>query len=439
MSLAGSRVRSFVAEANLPGCGFPLENLPFCVFAATSSREWGVGVGIGSKVLGLKQLLKAGLLADLGRDISAACCDISLNRLFALEGGPAAVREHLSQLLSESSTAQAVVRDLLVEQADVSFEVPFTIGDYTDFFASVNHATNVGKMYRPDTPLLPNFKTQPLAYHGRASTVLISGEPVQRPSGNYRQGHGGDLIYAATAKLDFEVEIGVYIGRANQRNQPIELDAAESHIAGMCVVNDWSARDIQAWETQPLGPFLGKNFATSVSPWVVTLDALEAFRSPNLSQSQGEAPLSSYLQSDRNALFGGLAIQIETTLQTASMRENGIAPEKISTARFDRDSYWSVAQMVAHHTINGCNLRTGDLLASGTLSGPDFGSEGCLLELTRGGSEPLRLGNGEIRSYLEDGDQVSIHAFCQNENGIRIGFGSSHALVTSAQPIKEMN
>jgi fumarylacetoacetase len=440
VSISAQRLRSFVQEANHPDCDFPLENLPYCIFhPGTTQGNPRVGVAIGNKVLDLKVAVQRGVFEGLDAEVLKACGEETLNSLFALENGIQLVRQRLVQVLAEGSSNQSMLEDVLVDQVGVVYHVPFAIGDYTDFFASVNHATNVGKMYRPETPLLPNFKTQPLAYHGRASTVVVSGESVQRPWGNYRIGHAGELTFAPTEKLDFEVEIGVYIGRGNHRYNRIPIDDAEQHVAGICLVNDWSARDIQAWETQPLGPFLGKNFATTVSPWVVTLAALSPFRRPAASQADTEPSLSPYLRSEANRVQGGLEIHIETCLRTARMREEGGDAEKISTSRFDRDSYWSVSQMIAHHTVNGCSLRGGDLLASGTLSGPTEGSEGCLLELTRGGSDPLRLRNGEIRRYLEDGDEVLITAFCRNEQGLRIGFGTCRALVTPAHSPDENN
>jgi fumarylacetoacetase len=428
--------QSFVETANDPNSDFPIQNLPFCIFRPAGSRApFQIGVGIGNLILDLRQAAGVGVLQGLAPELIAACHFANLNVLFDL--GRAAIgtlRDRLMALLGIESKEIPAVTTLLLEQNAVEFGVPFLIGDYTDFFASVNHATNVGKMYRPDTPLLPNFKTQPLAYHGRASSVIISGEPVVRPKGQFRDGHGGELKFASTTRLDFEVEIGAYIGRGNPRNSSISLDDAEDHIAGVCIVNDWSARDIQAWETQPLGPFLGKNFATTVSPWVVTLDALKAFRAPAASEAEGEAVLAEYLHSSRNRDQGGLAIQIDTYLQTASMRAAGAPAEKITETRFDRDSYWTLAQMVAHHTVNGCNLRSGDLFGSGTLSGPTEGTQGCLLELTRGGVEPLVLKNGESRRYLEDDDEITLTAFCRLNSGFRIGFGSCSARVAAAMP-----
>jgi fumarylacetoacetase len=425
---------SFIATANEDGCDFPLHNLPYCVFRNARTRDdFHIGVGIGDQVLDLRQAAASGLLEGSPADLLTAVQVEHLNALFALqEDALHYLRHQLTCLLAADSPVRSRVEQILVPQKAVEYGLPFAIGDYTDFFASVNHATNVGKMYRPETPLLPNFKSQPLAYHGRASSVIISGEEVRRPQGIYRDGHGGPLKFAPTGRLDFEVEIGAYIGCGNQRNVSIALDEAEQHIAGVCLVNDWSARDIQAWETQPLGPFLGKNFATTVSPWVVTLEALAPFRAPAASQADGEAPLADYLASARNRAEGGLSITVETRLRTARMREEGRPAEKITSASFARDSYWTLGQMVAHHTINGCNLRSGDLLASGTLSGPSEGTQGCLLELTRGGAEPLVLGNGESRTYLEDGDEVSMHAFCVNDSGLRIGFGSCHARINAA-------
>jgi fumarylacetoacetase len=296
------------------------------------------------------------------------------------------------------------------------------IGDYSDFLSSFHHAYNVGMMLRPDEPVLPNFHTIPIAYHGRSSSIMVSDQPVYRPNGVQRVAHGSnETRFGPTRRLDLEVELGAFIGSGNLHGVPISVDDASEQVVGLCVLNDWSARDIQSWETQPLGPFLGKNFASTIAPWVVCTDALEAYKVPAVKRRDDLPPLQSYLQTSGEGWT--YEIYLETFLSTEKMREHGLPAVRISKSLFSRDSIWTFAQMVAHHTVNGCNLRPGDLLGSGTLSGPDVGSEGCMLELTRAGTKPLSLPSGESRSFIEDGDEVSITAFCERPGLPRIGFG----------------
>jgi fumarylacetoacetase len=428
-----SRLVSWVGSAHDETTDFPLENLPFCVFRpAGSSQFWRIGVGIGSEVIDLRQLAESGLLKILSVSIVDACCQTLLNELFSL--GRDAVRELravLQTLLADGSPDRSGTERCLINQSEVDYALPMQIGDYSDFLSSFNHAYNVGMMLRPNEPVLPNFHTIPIAYHGRSSSVLVGGEPVYRPSGVQRVAHGSnETRFGPTRRLDFEVELGAFIGAGNRRGIAIPVDEASEQIVGLCVLNDWSARDIQSWETQPLGPFLGKNFASTLAPWVVCTDAIEAYKVPSVPRSVDLPPLQPYLQTSGDSWT--YEIHLETFLSTEKMRALGLPAVRISKSLFSRDSIWTFAQMVAHHTVNGCNLRSGDLLGSGTLSGPDAGSEGCMLELTRGGTHPLVLPSGESRSFIEDGDEVTITAFCERAGLPRIGFGRCSARIERA-------
>jgi fumarylacetoacetase len=306
--------------------------------------------------------------------------------------------------------------------------VPADVGDYTDFYASIHHATNVGRMFRPDNPLLPNYKYVPIGYHGRASSIRASGEPVRRPHGQTKDDAAESPAVGPSGYLDYELEVGVFVGPGNTLGTPIPIALAEENIFGLCLVNDWSARDIQKWEYQPLGPFLSKSFMTTVSPWVVTVEALEPFRVPAYERPVTDPAPLGYLDSEENRTRGGIDIRLEVYLSSVAMRDGGLPPLRLSRGRF-RDMYWTVAQMVSHHTINGCNLRPGDLLASGTVSGESRDSLGCLLELTRRGAEPLVLPTGEARRALEDGDEVLMRGFCERDGFVRVGFGECRGIV----------
>jgi fumarylacetoacetase len=308
--------------------------------------------------------------------------------------------------------------------------LPATIGDYTDFYASIFHATNVGKLFRPDNPLLPNYKYIPIAYHGRASSIIPSGTAIQRPSGQCKAADAPVPTFAPSRSLDYELEVGAFVGSGNALGQPIAIHAAEEHIFGLCLVNDWSARDLQAWEYQPLGPFLAKSFATTISPWVVTLEALAPFRCPEFARSTDDPLPLPYLSSTQNSQQGGIDLTVEVWLRSPQMQAAGMEPMRLSQAAFQQ-MYWTIAQMLTHHTSNGCNLRPGDLLASGTVSGPAPGSQGCLLEITQRGAHPIELPTGETRSFLLDGDEVMLHGYCQRPDRIRIGFGECRGTVLS--------
>jgi fumarylacetoacetase len=360
----------------------------------------------------------------------------TLNALMELGRIPiTALRRALSALLREDSPEFArdpgLASRILVPAIDAELLVPAQIGDYTDFYASIEHATNVGSMFRPDNPLLPNYKWVPIGYHGRASSIVPSGTDVRRPRGQTRDGNEGAPIFGASKRLDYELEIGAFIGAGNALGTPVPLDEAEQHVFGLCLVNDWSARDIQAWEYQPLGPFLAKNFATTVSPWVVTLDALEPFRAPARVRDPGDPLPLPYLSSETNRATGAFEITLEVSLVSAKMRELGLDPYRVSVGRF-ADMYWTLGQLVTHHTSGGCNLRAGDLLASGTVSGSTTASRGCLLERAWRGTQPLELPSGEARAFLVDGDEVILRGHCERAGYRRIGFGECRGRILPA-------
>jgi len=425
---------SWVGSANAPGGDFPLQNLPFAVFRRAASREsFRGGVAIGDAVLDLGALHALGLLNGRAADALGACTAPTLNAFMAMgREASGALRAALWELLRARAPAAAQLQELLVPQAAAEYRVAARVGDFTDFYASIHHATAVGRLFRPDNPLLPNYKWVPIAYHGRASSLQVSGASFHRPRGQVLPPGATRPQLEPTQRLDYELEVGVFVGRGNPLGRPVPLAEAESHVFGLCLLNDWSARDIQAWEYQPLGPFLAKNFATTVSPWVVTLEALAPFRVPWVRPAAEPAPLA-YLDDATVREAGALDIQLEAWLDSAAMRARGLPPERLSHAGF-RDSWWTVAQMLAHHTVNGCNLEPGDLIGSGTQSGPLPGTAGSLLELTRGGREPLTLAGGETRTFLEDGDRVILRGWCERAGCARIGFGAATGTVAAALP-----
>lgn len=397
---------------------FPIQNLPYGVFRCAGGRSH-IGVAIGDNIFDLAAARAHGLLARLPVETQEACAQSSLNALMALGRDYWTVlRQRLTDLLRDTRRLQP---ELLVPMAAAEMLLPAEIGGYTDFYASVFHATNVGRLFRPDNPLLPNYKYVPIAYNGRASSIVISGTPVRRPCGQLQVDPNPAPGFGPSRALDYEIEVGFFIGPGNRLGEPVPIENAADHIFGLCLVNDWSARDIQKWEYQPLGPFLAKSFATTLSPWIVPAEALEPFRVPALTRPQGDPPPLPYLDAGVDRERGSLDLWLEVFLQTARMREQNLAPVRVSRANF-RDMYWTPAQMVAHHTSNGCNLLPGDLLASGTVSGPEKQSRGCLLELTNGGAEPVELPSGEKRTFLQDGDEVIFRGYCERDD-IRIGFG----------------
>jgi fumarylacetoacetase len=416
---------SWIESANDPATDFPIQNLPLGVFRRRRTEDPRVGVAIGDQIVDVPACAEHGLLSDLDHEVADACAQPRLNELMGL--GPSAataLRRAMSRILraEPSSPAAANASRILVPMREAELLVPAEIGDYTDFYASIHHATNVGSMFRPDNPLLPNYKWIPIGYHGRASSIVASGTDVRRPRGQTRDGAEGPPAFGHSRRVDYELEVGALIGRGNPLGSAVPIDDAEQHVFGLCLVNDWSARDIQAWEYQPLGPFLSKSFATTISPWVVTLDALAPFRWPVGARPASDPTPLPYLSSSRTMESGAFDISLEVYLRTARMRDAGAPPFRVSAGRFT-DMYWTIAQLVAHHTSNGCNLRPGDLLASGTVSGPTKESRGCLLERTWRGSEPLTLPGGETRSFLENGDEVILRGYCECAEFRRIGFG----------------
>ncbi len=426
------QLRSWVASANLPGCDFPIQNLPLAVFRrAAGGENFRCGAAIGDSVLDLGALDMLSPFGGLAAQSLAACAEPSLNRLMALgRAAWTALRLGLSECLRADARRAAQLATALVPQSEAEFTLPARIGNYTDFYASIHHATAVGRLFRPDQPLLPNYRWIPIAYHGRASSLLASGQPVRRPRGQVMPRGAERPRLAASARLDFELEVGVLIGSGNALGHPIPIAEAEEHVFGLCLLNDWSARDLQAWEYQPLGPFLAKSFATTISPWVVTLEALAPYRLPWSRPAQDPQPLP-YLDCDELRAQGALDLQLEVALETAAMRSGRAAPQLLAPTNF-RHSYWAIAQMVAHHTVNGCNLEPGDLLGSGTQSGPAPEQAGSLLELTEGGKRPLVLESGETRTFLEDGDRVILRGRCERPGCARIGFGEASGTVLAA-------
>jgi fumarylacetoacetase len=430
-----SKVQSWVESANAAEADFPVQNLPFGIFRRREAGAKGrVGVAIGDRILDVNGLLGHSYLADERlRSAANACASDSLNPLMALGAGPRqAMRRRLHTTLREDAPASVrqTASSHLVAQADVDMLLPAVTGDYTDFYTSIFHATNVGKLFRPDNPLLPNYKYIPIGYHGRASSLVPTGTPVRRPSGQTREGEA-DPKFGPTQALDYELELGFFVGTGNKLGESIPIGEAEEHMFGICLVNDWSARDIQAWEYQPLGPFLGKSFATSLSPWVVTMEALAPFRTPAFARAEGDPAPLPYLFSQSNREQGGLDVWLEVSLLSVGMREAAIDPVVLGRSSF-RDMYWTMAQMLTHHASNGCNLRAGDLLASGTVSGADTTARGCLLELTSRGKDPVTLPTGEQRKFLEDADEIILRGFCERDGFRRIGLGSCRGTILPA-------
>jgi fumarylacetoacetase len=415
---------------------FPIQNLPFGVFRRVNSGDApAVGVAIGDRILDLAAAgAFAGFTGSAAR-AAEACATPSLNSLMALDRDHwSALRRQVSALLASDSPAFRTDRRLgeriLVPMADAELLLPSRVGDYTDFYASVHHATNVGSMFRPDNPLLPNYKWVPIGYHGRASSIVRSGTPVRRPHGQLKDPNAEAPVFAPSRALDYEMEIGCFVGPGNRLGERVPIEDAEGHLFGLCLVNDWSARDIQTWEYQPLGPFLSKSFATSVSPWVVTFEALEPYRVPAFKRPEGDPAPLPYLDSADNRKRGGVDVTVEVLLTSARMRKEGLPPHRLSRGSM-ANLYWTPAQMLTHHTSNGCNLEPGDLFASGTISGPERDSRGCLLELSWRGAEPVALPTGETRKFLEDGDEVILRASCERAGATRIGFGECRGLIVA--------
>jgi fumarylacetoacetase len=420
--------RSFVESANAPGTDFPIQNLPFGVFRRTSEQP-RVGVAIGDQIVDVAAAATSfgGLAAEAARSCQAP----SLNPLMSL--GPqawSALRLALSRGLS-TEHGNAAVRGALIPMTQADLLLPVTIPNFTDFFASVFHATNAGRMFRPDNPLMPNYKYVPVAYHSRASSIRVSSTAFKRPRGQRKPPNDAVPSYGPSRNLDFELELGFYVGTPSELGQPVPIGNAAEHIFGFCLLNDWSARDVQAWEYQPLGPFLAKNFSTTVSPWVVTAEALAPFHTAAFARPEGDPAPLPYLDDAEDRAQGGLDIALEVYLATEAMRRAGTAPMRI-TQTSAAWLYWTVAQMLAHHTCNGCNLAVGDLMGTGTISGPEKANLGSLLELTMRGSEPLTMPSGEKRGFIEDGDEIIFRGFCEKLGHVRIGFGECRAVILPA-------
>lgn len=424
---------SWLDSANDEATDFPLQNLPYGVFRTAADATARIGVAIGDRILDLHAAAQAGLVPAA---VGSACQQSTLNTLMSL-GAPAwaALRACLSELLGTDSCPQGALRDrvetCLVGMSDAIMLLPATIGDYTDFYASRFHATNVGSMFRPGQPLLPNYRWVPIGYHGRSSSIVVSGTPVRRPQGQTQAAEGAPPVFGASQSLDYELELGAFIGPGNKLGEPVPLAQAADQLFGVVLLNDWSARDIQAWEYQPLGPFLAKNFCTTISPWVVTMEALAPFRVPAFPRPEGDPAPLPHLSGSANARHGGLDLNLEVSLLTARMRAAGAPPHRLSSGNFQK-MYWTLAQLLTHHASNGCNLRPGDLLGSGTVSGETKDSRGCLLELTWRGSEPLTLPNGEERRFLHDGDEIILRGYADRAGARRIGLGECRGIVLPA-------
>jgi fumarylacetoacetase len=424
------RLVSWVESANSPTTPFPIQNLPYGIYRRSGAAgPPRVGVAIGDMVLDLSGCAREGFLEAAGPGVAEGCGGTTLNDLMRLPPPlRRALRLRLSDLLTKGAPEHERLRTLLMPAADAEPLLPAAIGDYTDFYASIHHATNVGSMFRPDQPLLPNYRYVPVGYHGRSSSIGVSGMEVRRPSGQTKEDTAERPEFGPTRQLDYELEVGWFVGPGNPHGTPVPVAGAGEHLFGMTLLNDWSARDIQKWEYVPLGPFLAKNFATTISPWVVTMDALAPFRVPVAERAPSDPPPLPYLFAPDDQQAGALDIVLEVLLETPRMREAHAAPFRVSRVNV-RELYWTPAQMVAHHTGNGCPLRPGDLLGSGTVSGAERGTQGSLLEVTRRGREPLHLPGGETRTFLEDGDEVIFRGYCEREGARRIGFGECRGRV----------
>lgn len=427
-----TNVSCWVESANDSGTGFPIQNLPYALFRTQNFELPSIGVGIGAKILDLRRCADAGLLASLPQPIQKACRTPRLNDLMSL--GSAAwsgLRVRIGELLGTANdnwrSNRESVEPLLASMEEAELLLPVEIGNYTDFYASLHHAANVGRLFRPGQPLFPNYKYIPIGYHGRASSIIVSGTPISRPCGQRKPSGTDAPTFGPTQALDFELEVGIFTGAGNSLAAPIPIDEAESHIFGLCLVNDWSARDIQSWESMPLGPFLSKSFATSISPWVVPMEALQPFRIP-FARPPGDPEPLTYLQPACTAAIA-LDVKLQAEIISRKMRANAYRSLILTESNL-RFLYWTLAQLVTHHTSNGCNLLPGDLLATGTVSGPDTNSRACLLELTRAGVDELVLPNGEHRTYLEPGDEIVLRGWCEREGFPRISLGECCGIVS---------
>lgn len=424
-------LRSIVESAEDPASDFPIQNLPFGIFTRDDREARRIGVAIGDLVVDVAGVVEAGYLGGLSDPAKNALLGASLNEFAAMGAGPRNnLRRSLQNFLGLDGPLRGPTqaRKFLIPMREVKMHLPFDIGDYTDFYASVHHATNVGSMFRPDKPLMPNWKHLPVGYHGRSSSIVVSGAAVRRPLGQTSATDDGPPAFGPCRLLDYELEVGAFMATGNAMGTRISIEKARSMIFGVVLINDWSARDVQKWEYQPLGPFNAKNFMTSISPWVVTMEALEPFMLPGPPRLSDDPPMLEYLRSGDDV---SLDITLEVWLASEEMRQRRMSPMLVSRGSF-RDMYWTFAQMIAHHTSTGCNLRTGDLLGSGTVSGPTVDSRGCLLERTWRGQQPLAMPDGSERKFLMDGDEVIFRAHCEAPGARRIGLGECRGAVVSA-------
>jgi fumarylacetoacetase len=426
-----TRQRSWVESANVPGTDFPLQNLPFGVYTVGSGGQRRIGVAIGDCILDLAAAHDKGRLS-LDDGLADAIRRPELNALMALGADASStLRRSLFQWLRAGGAGQSIMQECLVPMLSASMQLPVRVGDFTDFYTSIHHATRASQAMRPGAELAANFRHLPIAYHGRASSIVAGGTDCVRPSGQLGPDPEG-AAYMPSRALDFEAEVGCFVGKGNRLGEPVSLDEAQDHVFGICLVNDWSARDIQRWEAQPLGPFLAKSFMTSISPWVVTLEALAPFRMAPPARSADEPKISPALTSHAHSEDGAIAIALRASLSTPAMQQRNMPAEVIARPDF-ADQYWTLFQMLAHHTSNGCNLQPGDLLASGTVSGREVADSGCMLERTNNGAQPLRLANGEQRAYLEDGDVLALRGRCERAGFTGIGFGDCQARIVARQ------
>ena len=427
------KLQSWVTSANTGETDFPIQNLPFGRFRRVDTTEpWRIGVAIGDHILDLNRAAEAGEWSADAQVMLAALALGDLNVFMARNAAArSALRAELSAALAEGSPQQEALDRALLPQSEAQMTLPCAIGDYTDFYTGIHHATAVGKLFRPDDPLLPNYPWVPIGYHGRASSIGVSGQQFKRPMGQTK-GEAPTPVFGPSLRIDCELELGLLIGPGNALGDAISIDDAEDHLFGLCLLNDWSARDLQAWEYQPLGPFLAKNFATTISPWVVTMEALAPYRTAFTRPAGDPQPLP-YLDSAFNRERGAIEMTLEVWLQTATMRDAGVVAVKLSQSKVAEAAYWTFAQLVSHHTVNGCNLQPGDLLGSGTLSGPTPKQGGSLLELSMGGKQKITLPNGEQRTFLEDGDTVTLRGHCARPGAARIGLGEVSGTLTAAR------
>ncbi len=431
-------LKSWVESANDPNTDFPIQNLPLCTFRRKNTQEFvRIGVAIGDFILDVQQGYRRMLFEEAFQGIAfIANFQTSLNgiRKFPdLFGEMPEFRKRCVEIFSETfdESKRVVAQECLVPIDDTEYFPAFETRDYTDFYCSIYHATNVGSMFRPDDPLLPNYKYVPIGYHGRASSIVISGTDIKRPHGQNRSDAEAPPVFIPCKSLDYEMEVGFFVGQGNELGTSIPIGEAEKHIFGLCLVNDWSARDIQAWEYQPLGPFLAKNFATTISPFVVTMEALAPFRTKAFEREEGDPQPLDYLSDAHNQKFGGIDINLEVFIQSQKMRDENIEPHLLSRSNM-KDLYWTIGQMLTHHASGGCNLQTGDLIATGTISGKEKSERGSMLELSWRGTEPIDLPSGEQRRFLEDGDEIIMKGYCEREGFRRIGFGECRGRILPA-------